>query len=576
MKIIRWKGLIAFIVVTGVIAGVIVFFAESYIKDTTELHLSEANGAKVELDDIGVSLVPFSISVSNLQVTDPQRPMINSVQIKQIKMAVSIGDLLLRKLNIDDMSIDGVRIDTPRSSSGKISKVAKSTDEGAIAEESDFEIPEVELPDVKELLEKEPLNTEKLIADLDTDISNTRNQWQATKEEMGDKQRWDKYDADYAKIQKDYKGNFKDKLKAVKSAKDLSKALKQEVEKVKQAKKQFKTDIDRIDDSFEQVKEAPGDDIRRIKQKYQLDDISSGNVTQLLFGSQTAEYVALAKKWYERVKPYIESDEEELPEEIKVRGKGQDIVFREFDPKPNFYVRVASISAEIPRGNFAGEITDISSDQSVNKKPTMFQISGVGLKNREQEKISGEINYIDKKNGFSKLDYIIDKYQVVDYSLSKSEKLSLAISSGLMDLGLNLVYQNGGLSGTTHADLTEVVFESAKPVDGGSLASMMSDSFSDISDFNVNADFKGSLSDMDLSLSSDLDNKIGEKFKSRIKQRTKQFNADLEQGIRDKLKEPMDKVESKRQQLDQIKADVDKKEEELNKKIANLKSKIKF
>ncbi len=268
----------------------------------------------------------------------------------------------------------------------------------------------------------------------------------------------------------------------------------------------------------------------------------------------------IAQTWYSRVEPYITSDE---PEEEVKRQHGEDITFREFDPKPDFYVRKASIDAQIPRGQFVGNITEISSDQSINKKPMRFKVAGENMRHRDREELSGEFNYINKAKGYSKVNYLIRQYQLDNFEVSKSKKLPVTIAKSLMNLDLSARLQDKQVTGNSDIRFKKVKFLTGDASSGSSFSKMLKSSFAGVDKFNINARFKGNKNDIDIDLKSDLDNQLGDQLKAQINKKKEQFEANLKSRIDDKLKEPLAKIEAKKKHLDQIKRELDTKEKEI-------------
>ena len=571
MKAIRWPGLIAFIIIFGGLIGGTLLFAESIVESMIESTLTDMNEARVDVASVDIQYSPLSLTVRRIQITDRMQPMQNAVDIGEARFALSFGDLWLKKLIIDDMSLTGIRVNTPRKTSGAIKK---PTRQKAPVEDSeslfDFDMPDMDLPNVKDILKSEPLTAEKLIDELNSDFDRSREQWSDMRNEIVDAQRWDQYDARYNRIRQQFKGDFSQQLAAIQEAKTLRDELKQEVERIRQARDTIRSDSRRLNDEFKAAKAAPKQDVERIKQKYRLDNLDAGNITQMLFGAQAAEYLDLARNWYGRIKPYIESDEEE---QKVVRLKGENIAFREYNPKPGFYVGRAAVEAELPRGQFVGSITDISSDQSVSKKPTRFLLSGKNMRHRDSEQLSGEFNYIEKDSGYTQVDYQLRAYELNDFDISKSSKLSLNIATSLMDLSVSSRLQSGRISGRSDVDFRKVQFKSTTD-SSGSLSRMLAAAFSDVHGFDIDATFRGNLRDMDIDMKSDLDNQIGQQFKAQINARKQQFERELRARIDEKLREPMAKLDTQKQRLDQIKADIDAKEQALRQKLADLESKI--
>ena len=214
MKFIRLPGIIAFVVIFGVIIGGTVLFAESLIKSYAEGALTEANGARVDIGEIQLQWSPLSIVISNVAITNKDQPMQNTAQIQQTSFVVSLADLFLGKVIVDEMSVTGIKLDTPRKVSGAvvIEKVAEEKTVEADEAESGMKMPDIALPNVKELLKTEPLQSEALFKALNADLSNTEASWKNIKADLEDNARWDAYDRQYKDIQSGLNGNFSEKI----------------------------------------------------------------------------------------------------------------------------------------------------------------------------------------------------------------------------------------------------------------------------------------------------------------------------------------------------------------------------
>ena len=101
MKIIRWGGFLSFLLITGLLAAGGLFFAESFTRNFLQSQLTELNGARANIDKVTIQYSPLAIDIRNIQITDPQQPMVNSLQIESARFNMSLGSLLLRKVPID-------------------------------------------------------------------------------------------------------------------------------------------------------------------------------------------------------------------------------------------------------------------------------------------------------------------------------------------------------------------------------------------------------------------------------------------------------------------------------------------
>jgi len=119
---IRWQGFVAFLCVTISIFLIWVLVVDPIVKRVIENSGTKIVGAKVELEKADLSIFPIGLTLFGLQVTDPDEPMKNAVEIVRIAGTIDSLQLLRRKVIINEMSVDGVRFGTQRIRSGAISK----------------------------------------------------------------------------------------------------------------------------------------------------------------------------------------------------------------------------------------------------------------------------------------------------------------------------------------------------------------------------------------------------------------------------------------------------------------------
>ena len=98
MKMIRWSGFIAFVVIVGLITAFNLFFLDSIIKGALEKRSSLIVGARVDIGDLAFKIFGLHIDIRNLQVTNPDQPMRNTVETGTISFDLAAGPLLKKKI----------------------------------------------------------------------------------------------------------------------------------------------------------------------------------------------------------------------------------------------------------------------------------------------------------------------------------------------------------------------------------------------------------------------------------------------------------------------------------------------
>ena len=154
---IRWPGLIAFLMIVAIGAAVWWLVVDTLVKRGIEAIGTKLVGAKVELARADVSLVPLGIELRRLQVTNPDEPMRNAVEITRMAFGMEALQLLRRKVIIDEMAIDGMQFNTVRQTSGAIVRQAEKK-EGEKPGGSFIDLPSLDLPSAKDIVGKEDLD----------------------------------------------------------------------------------------------------------------------------------------------------------------------------------------------------------------------------------------------------------------------------------------------------------------------------------------------------------------------------------------------------------------------------------
>src|SRR5437762_1136545 len=133
--------------------------------------------------------LPICLTLTRIQVSNPDEPMRNAVEVSRVAMRLDGGGLLRRKVIVEEMILDGVRLNTPRQTSGATAdRPAKPAAEPKAGTGERDKLRNVSL-DPKEILAKEDLPSLKLVESLRPDIQAGKDRWQKRLSELPDKAR---------------------------------------------------------------------------------------------------------------------------------------------------------------------------------------------------------------------------------------------------------------------------------------------------------------------------------------------------------------------------------------------------
>ena len=564
MKWLRWQGLVLFIVVMALIGGFWFFLADSIVKHAIQLTGTRINGAQVELAEADLHLLPLGITLSDLQVTNPDRPMTNAVQAQRIEFSLDSINLLRRKIIIDTLALDDIRFNTPRTRSGAVAssesgRRTEETDERASGPSGDsaddsFQTPSFQIPDVKEILAREQLDTLVQIKQIRKDIDAAKTGWQERLDQAPNQATFETYQSRAKKLQKGLKG-FGDALKRAKDIQKLQKDVDNDLKKLKRIKKDFDRDQKDLRDKIKQLTAAPKKDIDRILNKYSLSADGLGNFSQLIFGDKIGGHIQQAIAWYQKLKPLLNKSgagqKSETPEK-PARGKGVFVRFAETEPMPDLLASRANASIIIPAGNIQGNLKHITTQQQVLGLPLTFNFSGDQFKDLESIAVKGSLDHVDPENTRDMFTAEISSYRINEMALSEAKNLPLNLKNGLADLNISSVLRNDLLDAKIELVIKSAELTIATGVGDSALLEAFRSALADISTFTLTAEVSGPLNGYAVKVNSDLDRVLKQALGRQVEKLTADFKGQLRDGIMQKIKDPMAKANGSMSKFDGI------------------------
>ena len=560
-KWLRWQGLIVFGVVSCIILIFWIFLVDTIVKRYIEKAGTKVVGAKVELADADVRLFPPGLTLTNLQVTNPNSPMSNAVEAGRIDFAPDVLNLLKRKIIIDTMAIEGVRFNTSRKASGAV--VSREQEKAPSGTQTDSPsaapgLPSIQIPDIKDILAREKLESLDQAQSLQKEIDAAKVAWQNRLADAPDQKTFEQYQARADKLQKDAKG-ISGALTVAQDLKKLQNDVSKDLEELSRIQKDFKKNTSALKKKLAQLKSAPRKDIDRILNTYNLSADGLENFSQLLFGDKITGRVQKAIFWYGKLKPFLEKagpSEKKGVEVTPDRNQGVNIRFKEENPLPDLLAELVHVSMIIPAGDMEGKIQQLTSDQQLLGMPLEFNFSGDSLEGIQSIIIKGTLDHVQPNNSRDKVTVTVKQYRIKDLNVSESEDLPIVLKNGLAHLNLFASLQEDMLDVDVKLILDAVVLESGKEMDGNQLQQALHNALADVSSFSINAEVTGPLDNYNVKITSDLDRVLKNAIGKQIKGLSDEFQDKLRAGIQDKIKGPLGEATGSMSGLDNINQEI--------------------
>lgn len=555
---IRWMGLVTFLVITLIIAGVWHFLADWMVKKAIETAGTKAVGARVELAKADLSLFPVGLTLDGLKVTNPDAPMTNAVEIRRMGMDLELPQLIRRRVVVNLMQVDGMRFNTARKTSGALPEKARKKDAENKAPASEnlkkglekmgcgnFQLPSFEKPDLKNLLEGENLESLALATKLEADIKAEEAYWNKALKELPDQKKLKAYEKKLKGL-KTKKTDLGSLLGKAGEAVTVQKELQADLKRIKEAQKRFQKSSRDLQKRVQQLPKAPMADIRRLQAKYSLSADGLANLSQLLIGGQLCDHWQTAWEWYQRLKPYLENMTADGEPEAAdpERGKGAWVRFAEKNPLPTFLVRQTKASVELPMGNLSGKIEDINSDPPLLGRPTTFSFLGRELAAVKSLSADGLLDLVKPGNPSSQAKLSLSGYQLKAFPLSREKALPVTVETALADVAANFTFKDKLVDTLVDMDFDAVKLTTDAAGDNAVQAALIG-ALGDIRKFDLIASVKGQLDDYRMKVGSSLDQTLKNAVGNLVKKEAAKLTAQIETKVRQEVAGPLAQAKEK-------------------------------
>jgi uncharacterized protein (TIGR03545 family)/uncharacterized protein (TIGR03546 family) len=550
--LIRWFGLIVFVVLFGGAAVFCVFFLDTILKNYLESALSKPIGKEVTIGRLETSFSPLAITIENTQIPHRKNSMKNAVEIDRIAFNLDVAHLFHKKVLIDELSAQGVVLDSNRKSPSKdIVKTKEEIEEEKAKLEASKNAPSLvdelakELPDPKTILKNESLLTLTESKKIEARLNEIKNFWNETAKTKFNKKAFSDLEKSYndliarAKKIKDEKDLFA----VVEDAKALRKALKDRKEEYAELIKRFEKERDEAKELIKRLAQLPKEDYEALRKKYSFDIDGSFNLAETLLGIEISDYVDQAQELYGIVKPYLD-DALEAKTAVKgeplpkpERGKSRIVTFIERDPKPDFLLKKAAFDLTTKEGNlYLASLTSATDNQKIVKAPMNLIIKSERVKGfdslsfswtRDRYKNNDDrfaLAWIGAyQKGFSKGKFFM-KSAKMDWNLAGLIKDGLLVKS---DTELGVLFRETALG--VEKPKTE-------------LEKLLADTLEGLNGFSIKIRLWGKPLKPDSKLESDLDDQIKKRFKAALEKRLKLYEAELKAQIEAIAKKELEKL----------------------------------
>ncbi len=541
MKFLRWQGLVAFLIL-GVAGWA--FFAlllDGLIERGVEEQGSAALQTQIEVGKVNTSLPNQAAEIHELAVADPDDPMKNTVEIGAIKFNVDAGRAVFKKVIIDEMVVDGIKLNQKRETPAKSFKRDDAEGEGPDAETGepgkkksgpfDF-LKDLSVASPEEILKKEKLESLEAVDATKKQIEDLRAKWEKKLETDLNPEVLEETKKKIEALQGKTGSGIAGAADALQEVQSIKQEIQGNIDKIANLKKELQQDVEWAKKRVAEVKALPKKDFERLKNKYSLDVKGGSNILGTIFGDEIKQKIDLFWHYYGKLSPFLnrgaqeeggETEEEEKEEIQYERGEGVFVKFPEKNPFPDFLVRHAKLSMDLFGTQVAGDMKDLSDNQRAYGKPAVIDFNSG--RNEKFDKFDLQLK-LDRTKPVSSDLVFLDIAALKLADAAAGDDITVSQGSANIKSSFSIAGEKD-LTGVLKADLSGLAFQMAEAKDD-EVSQIIRSVLDSAKQFFVQIGIKGTQQDYSLDIKSDLDGIIAGAVKGALAGKI----ADLEKGLK--------------------------------------------
>jgi len=562
-NIFRWSAVIWFVIFVLLMSGLAYGLSGPLTRWSLQKTLQATSELPVTIDNVSVSLMPLSINISGVQWPDSENRQKNAFIFQQIEAKVRFGPLLRGNVIVDKATIGPVLTDQLRSTPWEPLPKDLPSEEPSVLDpisvavkEKTNKLTQQASLSATEILSKEQDNL--LIRKISSKLKAQTNELVV---ELNELQAASPKSSDIEALKSRYQVLQSTKLDSVQSIKTFESNWSQLKKEINTLKASSLAPIKKLDQgkrelelTFAELKQVPEDDWKRLSDKYQPGNVSTGALSSQLFGEKYSGYLEQGVYWYEKAKPWLPEADSENSDSESVALKAEEHesrvwVFPTDNPEPRFWLKMAALTLITDKGTVNAELQNWSSDLKQIKKLATADFR----RDTNTEKLEGTLVV---SPGFQTLVMNSSNQDVNNLTLMPS----VSINKAKMNSTLNIELENKQLTLMLNNEFSASEWDNTR---SDALPDVLTTGLASIENFDINIGATGSIQKPKLQISSDLDKKLGKIWNAELNKRWAKTQSNLEKALLAEMTSATNEYEDDVVKIDAVKDEIQAKSNEL-------------
>ncbi len=546
------------------------FFLDSWVEAGLEAAGEAAVGAKVEIDNLRLSLSPIGMEFSRLQVANPRDPWKNTFETGVVRFALDFGQLLRSKFIIETIEMHGLVFGTARTTDGALPRkslppprpaesqqlsadapLAQQAE--ALAEEKKKATPVFDLDGLRKQLNLDSLlNTRNLrsvghIDSLRNQVGQVSRQWESILADAEkSKQRAVELEGKIKAINVSELKNVEALSTALKNLADVQQGIKDINQTLTSRRAAVTEDVNRLAASVRVIDDLAQQDFRDVLQLARLPDVNMQGLAEILLGKDLMAGAYEYLSWVDFARTHVQNSTSKPANANPPRMKGQNISFPSEKSYPKFWIKKIAVSGGMEKDRdpkyfyAAGIVQNISSNQRATGLPLTIDLTAIqGRGTNAEFKAS-----LDRTG-----DIPLDTYRaslsgvpLASLSLGRSDFVPSKISNAVARFAVAVDVPGNRFDANANMAFTNlnVSFDRTPK---NTVERLVQEVLQSIQRFSVILRFWKTGEKLDVAFETDLDNLLAEKTRKVIGDEVRRLTNELRQKLDRKIAEKRREVE---------------------------------
>jgi uncharacterized protein (TIGR03545 family) len=606
-SIIRWGAIGPLTVVAALTFLYFHFLFDLHFRKSIEWLGYTVVGAEVNVSKVETSFWKASLKISDLEITNAEKPTHNLVSLGEIKFSMVWDALLRGKVVIHEAAIEQIMYDNSRKTPGRVKPPepesseekpslleteAKKLSNEALDKVQD-EYGDNVLGDVAALLggasgdskAKElegQLQSKVKIAELQKSFNESKNTWNTKIAELPQAKDFKAIGDKLSKVKtKDFKTpeELKSSLDQIQNLLKEGDSLGQ---KLQTTSKELESNLKKLNADMKDLEKFIQSDIKMLQAHFKIPQLDGAAISKSLLKKYIDPYMAQFNKYNKLARKYIppgllekkKDDKPDMSIQPHPRAKGVVYEFGRQNSYPLFWLQRAAISskanAEHPEvGNLIGEALDLTSNGFLTGKPMILKFSGdfPGLFIND---IMASLTLNHHRFPFNQtLRAKIGSYVVDKKTLASSKDIELGFNKATGSSLLEATFMGKNWNFSVDNAYTQIEYNVSSP--NKIMDEILKKVFQEIPILKIQASGEGEFPKLPINIKSNLGSELAASLSKILNTKIEEAKAQVKKIVDESINKEKQKLDD---QLSKLKGQVDAEVKKASEQVAKQKAEI--